>query len=635
MGNENSTISNNQRSGKTAQSYKNDIKNEDKSIEVLTDEIFDIASHLWNNYAKDFLNPRFCNNIALVYKDKLSELDVKILTGINEKLKKGTEDSDLALMMKYHLDPAHDKFDVEELKEVLTNHFYQKFVNITKNHSLYTNNKNKTENTNSKLSSSKGITVKVTGVPYIKTFIYNYMSKLIDSKNREEHANANDRNENINNSSQLGGAPNNNNNNNDNNNNNNNDNGNTNNNRNKKWNRNDNNDNNSNMSNQNASNNIGKLLSGFTVNNNGNNDNGNNRRNDRRVNQNRPKRGNATQSNLSNLLGNMGKNNTSRKYSEYTSTTNKNNENNKKENNDIAKILGNEIGGINSLVDIETKNGNKYGEPSIGNIIQPLSEPEININTEKRKNKTNKLNVADTPSFNNRNKPKFPYTIQEEVTFPNCTNSEKPCLLTKDELCRAIVRHYTIRANIIGAIVSVLPTKKDGNIFGGFCYDRLTALKDFKICLPPNYRDFASMSVEKKVTELSKFVNNMFQKKCISVGGYYKKLTPQEIELLQKNIKNPFNDLFFEYREKLYIAYHQGLRQLKRILLLLKNEIIISNIALDKVSQEAKVTIDNLYGMCQLNYMIAVLAILDADYSPSKNTSNQLKRNTLKKLQGL
>ncbi len=90
MGNNSSTPSNSINSTKinsnnSINSNKN--KNTDFDHGVIFDKILNISNDMIMKYKNNFLDPEFCKNIALVYQNKLNELDIKVLRETLDELK--------------------------------------------------------------------------------------------------------------------------------------------------------------------------------------------------------------------------------------------------------------------------------------------------------------------------------------------------------------------------------------------------------------------------------------------------------------------------------------------------------------------------------------------------------------------
>ena len=88
MGNNSSTPSNSINSTKINNNSNNSNKNKNADIDhgAIFDKILNISNDMIMKYKNNFLDPEFCKNIALVYQNKLNELDIKVLREINNNL---------------------------------------------------------------------------------------------------------------------------------------------------------------------------------------------------------------------------------------------------------------------------------------------------------------------------------------------------------------------------------------------------------------------------------------------------------------------------------------------------------------------------------------------------------------------
>ncbi len=98
----------------------------DNEIDVLVENITRSAKKLWREYHANFLDRDFCNNIELAYKDKLKNLTIQQLKGINNEINK-SDDSKFEVHLKYK-PRADQKFIVDELKTELVDLFYNRMV---------------------------------------------------------------------------------------------------------------------------------------------------------------------------------------------------------------------------------------------------------------------------------------------------------------------------------------------------------------------------------------------------------------------------------------------------------------------------------------------------------------------------
>ena len=301
----------------------------------------------------------------------------------------------------------------------------------------------------------------------------------------------------------------------------------------------------------------------------------------------------------------------------------KNNKNkNKVENtNNVLKGLFGNNENKNKNKNKNNKNRNKPKRPNNKNnkLFAEINEdlekiiPELAENTEIREEEkpTNaKIN------FNSN-------SIENE-----CGPQNKVCKMNKRQLCNAIANHFIIRGNIIAAIMTVIPRKdeKTGDYQGSFCFNRIRSLNQGTFCLPPDIKDLHRVPIAEQALTLQKYINKD-PNECKTVGGIYKQLTPKErTSLLTTN--EEWNKIYIRYSENLQDKYRDGLRGLLEILHILASDLEINNTDLSQISNDCKRVLDDLYKMCQFNYVMALIAYsridLGRDYIRDQRTKEAL-----------
>ena len=95
MGNNSSTPSNSINSTKISNTNLNENKKKNTDFDngAIFDKILSISNDMIMKYKNNFLDPDFCKNIALVYQNKLNELDIKVLREINNNLNNNKNNS--------------------------------------------------------------------------------------------------------------------------------------------------------------------------------------------------------------------------------------------------------------------------------------------------------------------------------------------------------------------------------------------------------------------------------------------------------------------------------------------------------------------------------------------------------------
>lgn len=222
---------------------------------------------------------------------------------------------------------------------------------------------------------------------------------------------------------------------------------------------------------------------------------------------------------------------------------------------------------------------------------------------------------------NNKNKNKNENNENEE------NEDEKARPIGKAEICKKIAKHYTIRLNIIAAILSTVPsinwqTKKPE---GGFCSRRINSVRQGNFCLPPTVElEKAGDNDEERLKQIMRYMNYLDEASCDTAGGIYRKLNPDELNsLLYSN--HQFNKLYLKYGMKLQSEYEKSLEQLKEALRLLENA-PLSNENLNDIAKNTKSIINDMYVACQLNYLLALLIFIDADLRVSTEAYKEKER---------
>ena len=211
---------------------------------------------------------------------------------------------------------------------------------------------------------------------------------------------------------------------------------------------------------------------------------------------------------------------------------------------------------------------------------------------------------------NDDRRPKF----QNSNVFADCSDKDKPCKLTKTEICKKITQHYIVRGNIIAAILTFLPHKdrKSGRYVGGFCHNRLISLEKGTYCLPPDVRSMRGMETRDVVKRLMEYVNNFGKGRCKAVNGNFMTLSSSEMNSLQTS-SSPYNQYYMKYTHRLQQAYKNTMNELYKILVLLSEMKSINNEDLEALSLKVKDHLDMGMKLCQYNYVAALISLIQAD----------------------
>ena len=114
---------------------------------------------------------------------------------------------------------------------------------------------------------------------------------------------------------------------------------------------------------------------------------------------------------------------------------------------------------------------------------------------------------------------------------------------------------------------------------------------------------------------------------CKKSGGELFKLNEKQMkDMLADEI---FGKKYFEYGNKINSIYQESIRVLLTILEKLESNFTISTNELNEISASVKNTIDELYIKTQLNFLLAVLVVMDFDFS--KNPVKDIKIEERKK----
>jgi len=277
---------------------------------------------------------------------------------------------------------------------------------------------------------------------------------------------------------------------------------------------------------------------------------------------------------------------------------------------------------------------NKRSSKSLDSIekeIENLEKENKKINTKNTTNTkntiTNKINIPQisTPSPAPKSRP---IIIPEEDNL--CSDPTVPCKLTKMEMCVKIVMNLITRNNIILAILSTIPIpNKNGDYEGSFTFERLTSLKKGKFCAPSLLLFDKDEEDEIRIHKIMKFLNMMDDEMCKKSGGIIFQLTENQMKDMLAD--ETFGKKYFEYGNKINSIYQESIKTLLTILEKLESNFTISTEELNQISASVKNTIDELYIKTQLNFLLAVMIVMDFDFSknPAKDMKIELRKKRL------
>lgn len=205
--------------------------------------------------------------------------------------------------------------------------------------------------------------------------------------------------------------------------------------------------------------------------------------------------------------------------------------------------------------------------------------------------------------------------LEQEVNNNNNSSSN----MTKSKICKMIAKHYLVRLNIIAAILSALPYKgKDGHL-QGFCYSRLKAMTDGKMCIPSGgIVEINKLSRDDLLEAIKSYINVTDEKTCKEKGGYYKILSALESQSLMDS-DYLYNKMFRDNYQKLMNSYINDLNLLLDILNELETNAKLNNNVVTLLSKKTKDILRGLYNNCQMYYINSYICLLKADLDMKKN----------------
>jgi hypothetical protein len=200
------------------------------------------------------------------------------------------------------------------------------------------------------------------------------------------------------------------------------------------------------------------------------------------------------------------------------------------------------------------------------------------------------------------------------------------------EMCVKIVMNLMTRNNIILAILSTIPIPtKNGDYEGSFTFERLTSLKKGQFCSPSPLSDFQDEEDDVRIHKIMRFLNMMDDETCKKSGGRIFQLTEKQMKDMLDD--ETFGKKYYEYGNKINLIYQESIRALLTMLEKLESNFTISTNELNEISASVKNTIDELYIKTQLNFLLAVLVVMDFDFSknPVKDIKIEKRINSIKK----
>ena len=186
------------------------------------------------------------------------------------------------------------------------------------------------------------------------------------------------------------------------------------------------------------------------------------------------------------------------------------------------------------------------------------------------------------------------------------------------------------RNNIILSILSTLPIpNKNGDYEVSFTFYRLTSLKKGRFCAPSLLLHVQDEDDDVRIHKIMRFLNMMDDETCKKSGGHLFQLTEKQMHDMLAD--ETFGKKYFEYGNKINLTYQESIRALLTILEKLESNFTINTNELNEISVSVKNTIDELYIKTQLNFLLAVMVVMDFDFSknPVKDMKIQERRKKI------
>ncbi len=613
MGN---TASSNDSVGNSSQTPQNG-KNEETQ---LFDNILNVSKELLSRYNQEFLREDFCFDLAIITENSLDKLSYPVLQDLGNRIQTPGEGETPQMKMILQYSPKDDeKFFIEGFEKQLEDYFWNQSVKMDQS-----------------IMNKEGLSMENMNISNVdlfqernkdkKKFRYIDLAKinelLRDFQNKKSSAPQSEENTNM-----MGGA---------------------------------NNIRNFRRELNKALENTGKKnLSKVpkrrvnVVAGNNNNINLNLLRESLEINKNKNKNKNNTKINVvvENLQKEINKKNLNNRQMNVMNNKTKNG--NKELNKKVEKIIeknilnGNKAEVTATAIPIvsapQPNNMNK-----VNNLVKNEMENTVAniVNNKKKNNLTNNKNKKNQKQQQQHQQDIVQYHVKKEYERPTevCMKGVDKCSLTKKELCKVISENLIVRCNIIAGILTVLPNKKvRGEYVGGYLYNKFINLARCHVCVPYNYKDLMDRSPVDLIKHVVQYSDFLDYKSCKENGGYYMKLSKQEMEALYNNVPQGsnvdlgkqmnYNAFYIQCAEKLKSAYFDNLRLLLEILEQLKSQPVINNVTLNELGLKTRQIIDNMYHLCQYYYIYAIVSLLHANLTITKSKDLVLQKSLARVLQ--
>ena len=125
----------------------------------------------------------------------------------------------------------------------------------------------------------------------------------------------------------------------------------------------------------------------------------------------------------------------------------------------------------------------------------------------------------------------------------------------------------------------------------------------------------------------------MDDESCKKSGGVIFQLTEKQMKDML--VDETFGQKYFEYGNKINSTYQESIRALFTILEKLESNFTISTNDLNQISTSVKNMIDELYIKTQLNFLMAVLVVMDFDFDKNPVKNIKIEERKKKIMQGI
>jgi len=599
--------------------------------EEIFQKMVDVSNQLFSEYNNEYLNPNFCNKLAIIFEKKLNYLHIKLLRAMNDKI--NTENVDNEFLMEFQYMPKNskeDKFFVDIFKGPLKDFFWNQSINIS-----------------DELFMEKGMDISSLNLKPLQKYDrnpfinINHVNNLLTSYNNSNNKTNNNKEKIKENSPEFkmqGGAQ--------------------------------------------------EIISGLRQ-------QANKKYNPQQKRSNKPSFGNEETDENNYLKRGRGKANNGGRGSNNNGGRGGNNNGGRSggkgrggssynggigvgsSNNDFSGVGSNNNNGQqiierrnsfggrgrkpeNNLYNLNTNEESQFRqrEELIDSIQENNETGNKNLSAQEISQSVNnaiaKNNQANEKEVNNFIKYSVPRYYKSPTVF--CSDEKEECPMTKKEICMAITENFIVRNNIIAAILNTLPKKKiiikkNGEekieYEGGLCYQKFKNLFLCKVCVPRIFERLKHNTNMKEtlnyVLENSEFLTDT---ECEKNGGLFFELELRQKAALINNSKiikkdklgNPisnFNLLYLESTEQLKKSYFDNLDALLQILIKMQNIAIINNATLNLIGKETQEIINKMYNYCNYYYVFAIIALIHSDLtddSPEIEKEKAFQNQLLKAL---